>query len=120
MNGKDNFVYLNHILDSINAIEEFSKNITKEELASNRLKRSAIIREIEVIGEAVKNISSILQKKYPKVGWKNISGTRDKMIHHYFGVDLNIVWDIIKVDLPVLRKQVDLILKEEFPRVKTN
>ncbi|MFH0701182.1 MAG: DUF86 domain-containing protein [Candidatus Woesearchaeota archaeon] len=112
MNGKDDSVYVNHILDSIGAIEEFSRNLTKEELASNRLKRSAIIREIEVIGEAVRNTSSAFQKKYPEVGWKDIIGTRDKMIHHYFGVDLNIVWNIIKVDLPVLKKQVSGILRD--------
>ena len=120
MTDKSDLVFIEHILESINAIGGFSENLNREELSLNRLKQSAIVREIEIIGEAVKNISDNLKNTHKKIEWREIAGTRDKMIHHYFGVDLNIVWDIIKVDLPVLRKQVDLILKEEFPRVKTN
>ena len=78
---------------------------------SSRLKRSAIVREIEVIGEAAKNISQNLKHKNKEVEWKEIAGTRDKMIHHYFGVDVNIVLDIIKNDLPKLKKQIQQILE---------
>lgn len=109
MTQKDDLAFIMHILDSINAIEKFSKGLTKDKLTSNRLKQSAIIREIEIIGEAVKNISEQLKQKFPEVEWKNIAGTRDKMIHHYFGVDLNIVWDIVKKDLPSLRKKIEHI-----------
>jgi len=104
MNSKDDLVFVEHILDSIRAIENFSRNLSKEELTSNRLKQSAIVREIEVIGEAVKNMSKNLKERYSEVKWRDIAGTRDKMIHHYFGVDLNIVWDIINKDLKVLKK----------------
>ncbi len=109
---KDDFVFLKHILDSIEAIEKFSPQMDKTELQSSRLKQSAIIREIGIIGEAAKNISDILKHKHQEVTWKEIIGTRDKMIHHYFGVDLNIVWDITKKDLPKLKKQIQQILKE--------
>jgi len=112
MNDKDDSAFIEHILESINAIKEFSKNISKKELISNRLKQSAIIREIEIIGEAVKNISENLKNKNREIEWKNIACTRDKMIHHYFGVDLNIIWGIIKKDLPVLEKQIKKIKKE--------
>ena len=112
MNSKDDLVFVEHILDSIRAIENFSRNLSKEELTSNRLKQSAIVREIEVIGEAVKNISKNLKERYSEVKWKDIAGTRDKMIHHYFGVDLNIVWDIINKDLKVLKKQIIEIKKQ--------
>ena len=112
MSDKGDAVFLEHILDSIDAIELFSKNITKNKLESNRLKRSAIVREIEIIGEAVKNISPNLKKRYKEIEWKAIVGTRDKMIHHYFGVDLNIVWNIIKKDIPILKKQIEIIKKE--------
>jgi len=112
MTSKDDLVFIEHILDSINAIKEFSKNLSKEELISNRLKHSAIIREIEVIGEAVKNISENLKNKNQEIEWKEIAGTRDKMIHHYFSVDLNIIWGIIKKDLPILEKQIKKIKKE--------
>ncbi|MFC1682100.1 DUF86 domain-containing protein [Nanoarchaeota archaeon] len=109
---KDDLIFIKHILESINAIEEFSKDIDKKELKSNRLKQSAIVREIEIIGEATKNISDSLKDKYPEIPWREISGTRDKIIHNYFGVDLNIIWDIIKLNLPVLKKQLSNILKQ--------
>ena len=115
MNNKDDLVFIKHILDSIDAIKEFSKNIPKEELISNRLKQSAIVREIEIIGEAVKNISENLKNKNRKIEWEEITGTRDKMIHHYFGVDLNIIWEIIRKDLPILEKQI-LSIKKKFDK----
>ena len=106
MDMKDDLAFIKHILDSINAIEEFSKNMNKDKLMSDRLKRSAIVREIEIIGEAVKNMSESLKNKHPEIEWKEIVGTRDKMVHHYFGVDLNIVWDIIKINLPDLKIKI--------------
>jgi len=112
MTEKRDFVFIEHIMESINAIEDFSKNLSKEELTSNRLKQSAIIREIEIIGEATKNLSENFKKKYKKIEWTNIAGTRDKMIHHYFGVDLNIVWSIIRKDIPSLKKNIEKIRRE--------
>ena len=109
---KDDRTYILHILDCIDAIEIFSKNIKKETLLTNREKKSAIIREIEIIGEATKNISKELKDKNPNVQWKLIVGTRDKMIHHYFGVDVNIVWEIIKNEIPLLKKQIIKIKKD--------
>jgi uncharacterized protein with HEPN domain len=109
---KEDLIFIEHILDSINAIESFSRNLKKEELSSNRLKQSAIVREIEVIGEAVKNISENLKTKHKEVGWREIAGTRDKMIHHYFGVDLDIIWGIIDNDIPNLKEKISRIKKE--------
>ena len=74
MSGKDDVVFIEHMLDSIRAIEEFSKNLSKEELSSNRLIQSAIVREIEIIGEAAKNVSQVSRKEYPEVEWKVIVG----------------------------------------------
>jgi len=113
MTDKNDLAFIEHILDSINAIEEFSKNLDKKELISNRLNQSAIVREIEIIGEAVKNISNSTKNKHCEVEWKEIVGTRDKMIHHYFGVDLDIVWNIIKINLPDLKNKI-LKIKQEF------
>ncbi len=112
MKEKDDLVFILHILESIDAIEKFSKNMSKRKFISSRLKQSAIVREIEIIGEAVKNISKKSKRKYREVKWRDIAGTRDKMIHHYFGVDLNIVWDIIKRDLPKLKKSIIKIKQE--------
>ncbi len=112
MRNKENIVFIKHILDSINAIEDFSKGMSRKELSSNRMKQSAIVREIEVIGEAVKNISDNLKENYSSVPWKEIVGTRDKMIHHYFGVDLDIIWNIVKKDLPKLKLSMEKIERE--------
>ena len=112
MSKKSDLIFIEHMLESIKAIEDFSKGITKEKLISSRLKQSALVREIEIIGEAVKNISSSLKEKHKEIAWKEIAGTRDKMIHHYFGVDLDIVLGIIKNDIPILKKQVLKIKKD--------
>mgnify|MGYP001608541452 CR=1 FL=1 len=103
---KDEFVFIKHILDSINAIEEFSKEISREKLEINRLIQSAVTREIEIIGEASKNISADFKNKHGEIPWKSIIGTRDKMIHHYFGMNLDVVWEIIKENLPDLKKKL--------------
>lgn len=111
MNKKDDLVFIKHILESIEAIGEFSKGLNREGLVSSRLKQSAIIREIEIVGEAVKNMSVGLKNKNKDVEWKAIVGTRDKMIHHYFGVDLDIVFSIAKKEIPTLKKQMLRIKK---------
>jgi uncharacterized protein with HEPN domain len=103
---KDSSIFIKHILDSIKAIEEFSKDISREKLETNRLIQSAVTREIEIIGEAVKNFPNSFKEKHSEIPWKDIAGTRDKMIHHYFGIDLDILWNIIKKDLPLLKKQL--------------
>ncbi|HLC52170.1 MAG TPA: DUF86 domain-containing protein [Candidatus Nanoarchaeia archaeon] len=106
MTQRDDSVFIEHILESINAIEKFSRNIKRENLYSNRLRRSAIVKEIEIIGEAVRNVSYQLKEKYPEIEWKKIIGTRDKLSHHYFGIDVNIVWEIVKMYIPALKKKI--------------
>ena len=108
---KDPLIFIKHILDSINKIESFSKNISKDELSINELKQYAIIKRIEIIGEACKNLPESFKNKYQFVSWKEIISTRNKMIHHYFGVDLNIVWGIIKYDIPLFKEQILKIKK---------
>ncbi|MBU0959032.1 MAG: DUF86 domain-containing protein [Nanoarchaeota archaeon] len=98
--------YIKHILENIKDIEEFSKELTKNKISEDKLRQKAIIRSIEIIGEAVKNLPESFRKNYPKIPWKKIAGTRDRIIHHYFGIDLDIVWEIIKKDLPALKKQI--------------
>ena len=113
MNKKDPLIFLRHILDAIGDIRESMKNLSKKEFEENKDVKDATVRRIEVIGEAVKNLPNSLKKKYKDVSWKEIVGTRDKMIHHYFGVDFDIVWDIVKEDLPELKKEITRILEEE-------
>mgnify|MGYP001559789558 CR=1 FL=1 len=105
--------YLKHILDSINDIEESVKNLSKKEFSNDKDKKEANIRRIEVIGEAVKNISIDFKNKYSNIPWKDIAGMRDKLIHHYFGVNVDNVWKVIKEDIPILKKEILKILEKE-------
>ena len=105
-------IYLNHVLDSINTIEKSIKNLSRKDFSNNKDILDATLRRIEVIGEAVKNISPETRKKYPKIEWKKIAGTRDVLIHAYFSIDIDLVWKIIKEDLPKLKKDIEKIIKD--------
>src|SRR3989344_5095167 len=110
---KDRAIFLQHILDSISRIESFTRKATKKKFLSDELLHSGVIRQIEIIGEAVKNLPIEFIQKYPFVPWSDIAGMRDKLIHHYFGIDLVILWDnIIKKELSLLKSQMEMILKE--------
>ena len=111
-NKKDSSIFLYHILESIKDIESYSKGISKERFFENKQLQDAVVRRVEIIGEAVRNISDDVKKKYATVSWKEIAGTRDIFIHQYFGIDLEIVWSIVKKDLPELKRNVELILEE--------
>ena len=111
--SKNQMVFLEHILEIIIIIENYTKGITKKDFLNNQLLQDGIIRRLEIIGEAAKNIKLELRNNYPEVLWKDISGTRDKLIHHYFGVDLSITYSILKRRLPVLKKQIQKILDLE-------
>ncbi len=110
---KDSIIFISHIIESINLIEEFSKGLTKEKLADNKLKQSAIIRQIEIIGEAAKNLPKEFTEKHQDIPWKDIVGMRDKIIHQYFDIDINIVWDVLEVNLPEIKTKIQRILKDE-------
>jgi uncharacterized protein with HEPN domain len=109
---KDPIIFIEHIIENINDIENFSKGIKKEDFLKNKEKQNAIIRSIEIIGEAVKNLHEKIKNTYPKVPWKGIAGTRDKIIHHYFGVDLELIWKVVKENLPDLKKEIVKIKKD--------
>lgn len=110
--NKDPIIFIEHIIDSIKNIEYFMKKVSKESFFENKEKQSAVIRQIEIIGEAVKNLPSEFKDNNPNIPWKDIVGMRDKLMHHYFGVDLKIVWKTVKEDIPKLKKQIQNIMKE--------
>lgn len=102
------------ILDIKNACErilDYIKGCKKEDFFRNTLLQDAVVRNIEILGEAVKSITEDFKEKHNKVRWKDIAKTRDKIIHFYFGVDYDIVWDIITNDIPVLLKEIESIIK---------
>ncbi|VAW16937.1 Protein of unknown function DUF86, BT0167 group [hydrothermal vent metagenome] len=109
---KYSFVYVKHIRDSILSIEEFVKGVSKSDFLHCEKTQDAVVRRLEVMGEATKNIPVSFQKKYSDVSWKAMARMRDKLIHHYFRVDLKVVWEVIKKDLPKLKKQILKILDE--------
>ena len=113
--NRDVRLFIEDILDSIQAIEQFSVNLTRIKLDSDRLRQSAIIREIEIIGGAVRNLTLDFRKRYPNILWKDIVGSRDKISHSYFKIDLDIIWEIITCNLPVLKKQIEKIKKDLEP-----
>ena len=108
---KDDLAYLDHILECIRKINEYSKGLSLKDFKSNELVQDAIIRNIEIIGEASKKISKDTKKTYYKIPWKEIAGMRDKLIHDYLGVDVDVVWKTIHSDIPILEKLIKEIEK---------
>jgi uncharacterized protein with HEPN domain len=109
---KKDKIYLQHIHEAIGHIEDFIGTMRKDDFLNNVLVQSAVIRQLEIIGEAVKNLSGILRRKYKEILWSDIAGLRDKLIHGYFGVDLKLVWKIPTKDIPELKNQISNILLE--------
>jgi len=105
-------LFIENILENIKLIEESIKNLSKEEFISDKLIIDATIRRLEIIGEAVKNIPDSFRDKYDEISWKKIAGLRDIIIHAYFNIDLDTTWNIIKKDIPILKKQMEKIKKE--------
>ena len=115
---KKDEAYLKHVMDAVSDIEKFMESISKEGFFKNKEKQYAVLRALEIIGEAVKNLSGVLKSKHREVPWKDIAGMRDKLIHEYFGVNLELVWVTVKKNLPELKKQIQEILKEVNKKVE--
>jgi uncharacterized protein with HEPN domain len=96
-------VFLEHIQESILLIEEYATGLSKADFLKKRFLQDAIIRRLEIIGEAVKNLPMSFRSKHTHIPWKQIAGMRDILIHEYFEVDLALTWQVIKKELPPLR-----------------
>jgi len=112
MTKKDYRDYIEDIITSIDEIAEFIGTMTFDDFINDRKTSNAVVRSMEIIGEAAKNVPVILREKYNSVPWKKMAGMRDKLIHEYSGVDLEIVWQAIKQDLPSVKPLIVEILKE--------
>jgi uncharacterized protein with HEPN domain len=109
---RDFKVFLKDILQAIARIEEYTRDLSYKDFCENQLVQDGVVRNLEIIGEAVKHLPKDVQKKYSSVEWKKIAGLRDILIHAYFGVDRDIVWDVVSNKIPELKEQISLILKK--------
>ena len=105
--------YLRDILVACQNIMEYTEGFDFEAFKGDRKTQDALIRNIEILGEAVKRVSDDTKEKYPDVEWNDIARTRDKLIHSYFGVDLDIVWEISMNDIPRLKGRISSIIEGE-------
>jgi len=103
--------YLKHILDEIEFLLVSSKNMSEDKFMYDETLQRAYSRSLEIIGEAAKQLPKDFTEKYPQIDWSLMAGMRDKLIHHYFGVDYAIVWDVVKNELPKLKPQIQELIK---------
>ena len=112
MSKRDAKLFLYDIIECIEKIERYTEGLSFDDFLKNEVVVDAVIRNLEIIGEAAKNIPENICSRYPEIPWKQIIGFRNVVIHHYFGVDLNIVWTVIKRHLKELKPKIERILSE--------
>lgn len=113
MSKRTNKDFLLDIREAIRRIEMYTEGMSYRDFLKKLETQDAVLRNLEIIGEAAKNISPDLQNKHKDIQWKEIAGMRDKIIHFYFGVNLDIVWRTSKDKLPLLKKKIEKIIQEE-------
>jgi uncharacterized protein with HEPN domain len=109
---RDARLYLDDILDAVEKIENYVDGLTFEEFSEDSKTVDAIVRNFEIIGEATKRISTETKEEHPQIPWKMMAGTRDKLIHEYFGVNLQVLWKTVKEDIPPLKRSVKQLLQK--------
>ncbi|OQX09022.1 MAG: hypothetical protein BWK80_47415 [Desulfobacteraceae bacterium IS3] len=105
--------YLDHIREAVRRTVSYTEQMTYEEFLEDIKTQDAVVRNIEIIGEAIKNLSEELRNRYSEIQWKSMAGMRDKLIHHYFGVNFSIVWKVAKEELPEIIKLIEKIAEIE-------
>lgn len=105
--------YIQDILEAIGEVEDFTAGMQFEVFVEDKKTVNAVVRSLEVIGEAAKKIPDNLRDNYPEIPWKRMAGMRDKLIHEYFGIDLEIVWEVVNTELPPIKPFIQKVLEEE-------
>jgi len=114
MSKRRDEAFVNDIKEALTRIENYTKAVDYKAFLKKTIIQDAVVRNLEIIGEAVKNLSKDLKERYKDIEWKDLAGLRDKIIHHYFGIKWSIVWSIIKDKIPELKEKIDGIIKREF------
>lgn len=109
MSERRYLLYIRDIIESIEAIMSYTRGITYQGFSTDRMRYSAVIREFEIIGEAIGKLPEQHKNEYPHIPWRDIKDFRNMLIHEYFGVDLEIVWNVVLIDLPDLHTAVKAI-----------
>jgi len=110
--NKDTDVFLKHVLESIEHIEDYTRGKSEKEFLKAVETQDAVMRRLAVVGEAAKNIPEALRNKHSSIDWKAIIGLKNVLVHEYFGVDMKIIWQIVKKDMPSLKSEIVKMLKE--------
>jgi uncharacterized protein with HEPN domain len=105
--------YLKHILDETEFLLQKVSGIEKNEFLNDEVLKRAFVRSLEIIGEATKKLPNDVKEKHGNIDWRAIAGTRDKLLHDYFGIDYDIVWDIVTNEIPELRTQIKEMLQTD-------
>jgi len=103
-----------HMLDAAQKAISFTQGHPRTDLDSDELLALAVVRLVEILGEAAKNVSQDLKDQTPQIAWRQMAGTRDRLSHAYFDVNLDIIWDIVTNDLPLLVPQLEILLSENY------
>ncbi len=103
--------YIQDILEALGEVEDFTTGMQFDDFVKDKKTINAVVRSLEVIGEATKRIPDSFREKYSKIPWKRMAGMRDKLIHEYFGIDLEIVWEVINSDLPPIKPLIQKVLE---------